>query len=270
MRTVFHCIVVDPVCRAQPVQRGERHAVELRNHDVEPCGALAVEGLAQVEQCQLRVVAGLGQAQLVFGHERLAFVPGRFRLFAGGDQFATLRGLQGAQGELAFGNVGEFLVVKYLQVECHDVDRHVFAGTFQILHGCGQVEFAAFDLAVDAHALEYGEAGRDVERTRGLVVVLVSIVAREYAAERCVASDRGVQVGQAAVFGRREFHLVLFDLQGALLHVDVVGQGITDAVVERPGRAGCRCCGGLRCSRCGLGLRGHCAESSGSCTESGE
>ena len=83
----------------------ERHAVELRNHDVEPCGALAVEGLAQAEQCQLQVVAGLGQAQLVFGHERLAFVPGRFRLFAGGDQFATLRGLQGAQGELAFGNV---------------------------------------------------------------------------------------------------------------------------------------------------------------------
>ena len=71
-------------------------------------------------------------------------------------------------------------------------------------------------------------------------------------------------------FDNTQHGAALFDLQGALLHVDVVGQGITDAVVERPGRAGCRCCGGLRCSRCGLGLRGHCAESSGSCTESGE
>ena len=119
---VFRRIGIDVVGRAEHVQRCERHAVELRRHDVESRRALAVEGLTQVEQRQPQVVAGLRQIQFVVGLQGFAFVACRFGLFARGDQLAAADGLLGAQFELAFGDLGQLLVVENLQVQRHDVD----------------------------------------------------------------------------------------------------------------------------------------------------
>ena len=214
---------------------GQAHAVELRGDDVEAGGALAVECLAQVEQRQLQVVAGLREGHAAAGRESVAFVDGRFGLFARGGQRPAPLGLLRAQRQLAFGHADHLLVVEHLQIERHDVDRHVLTGPFQVLDGGREVQFPGLDPVVDAHALEQGHGGRDVERSRGLVLRLVGVVARQHAAERGVGADRCVQVGQAAVFCRRELHVALLDLQRTSLHVEIVAQGEADAVAERPG-----------------------------------
>ena len=247
VRPVLCGIGVDLVGRAEAVERGEAHAVECRIDDVEPGGALAVEGLAQVEQRQLQVVAGLRESHAVAGHEGVALVDGRFGLLARGGQLPAPHGLLGAQRQLAFGHADHLLVVEHLQIERHDVDRHILAGPFQILHGGREVEFSGLDLMVDAHALEQRHGGRDVERSRGLVLRLVGVVARQSAAERGVGADRSVQVGQAAVSGRRELQVVLLDLQRTPLNIEIVALGKADAVVERPRDARCgRLAGALR------------------------
>ena len=235
VRTVFGGIGVDLVGRTEAVECGEVHAVERWGDDVEAGGALAVEGLAQVEQRQLQVVAGLREGHAAAGREGVALVDGRFGLFARGGQRPAPPGLLLAQRQLAFGHADHLLVVEHLQIERHDVDRHILAGALHVLHGGREVQFPGFDPVVDAHALKQGHGGRDVERPRGLVLRLIGVVARQHAAERGVGADRSVQVGQAAVFRRREIHVALLDLQRAPLHVDVVALGEADAVVERPG-----------------------------------
>ena len=176
------------------------------------------------------------ERQPVFGLEGVALVDGRFGLLARGGQRTAARGLLRAQRQLTFGHADQFLVVEYVEIECHDVDRHVFAGFFQVLHRGREVQFPGLDLTVDAHALEKRHGGRDVERSRGLVLLLIGVVARKHAAERGVGAGRSVQAGQAAEPGSREIDAVAFDLQRPLLYVDVVVQGVADTVVERPCR----------------------------------
>ena len=237
VRTVLGGVGVDIVGRTEAVERGEAHAVECRVDDVETRGAFAVEGLAKVEQRQLQVVVGLCEGHAVAGHEGVALVDSRFGLLARGGQRPAPLGLLRAQRQLALGHADHLLVVEHLQIERHDVDRHILAGPFQVLHGGCEVQFPGFDLMVDAHALEQRHGGRDVERSRGLVLRLVGVVARQHAAERGVGADRSVQVGQAAVFGRRELHVAALDLQRTPLNVEVIALGKADAVVERPGDA---------------------------------
>ena len=247
---------VDLVGRPECVHRGERHAVEPRGGDVEARGALAVERLAQVKQRQLQVVARLREAQGIVRTQGLALVVGRFGLPARVDQLAAACRLLRAQGQLPLGDADHLAAVEHLQVERHDVHGDILAGAVQIRHGGREVEFRALDLTVDAQTLEQGHARRDAHRPRGLVVAAVGVVGGQRAAEREVGADRGVEVRQAAEAGRRERRLLLLDLQGALLHADVVALGIADAVVERPrrtrsrqgrqGRVGALCVGGFR------------------------
>ena len=239
VRTVFGGIGVDFVGRTDAVECGEAHAVERRVHDVEAGGALAVEGLAQIEQRQLQVVAGLCEGHAVAGHEGVALVNGRFGLFACGGQRPAPFGLLRAQRQLAFGHADHLLVVEHLQIERHDVDSHVLTGPFQVLHGSRQIQFSGLDPMVDAHTLEQRHGRRDVEGARLHGSALVGVVLSRAASECGLVTDRSVQVGQAAVSGCREFHFVFLDLQRTPLDVDVVALGITDAVVERPGAA-CR------------------------------
>ena len=252
--SVFGGVGVDRIGVAEVVERFERHAVEHRLDDVESGGAFAVERLAQVEQRQLQVVARLGERHAVVGRKRLALVDGRFGLFAGGGQFAAAECLLRAQLQLAFGYADHLLAVEHLQVERHDVDRHILADPFEILDGGGQVQFPGLDLVVDPHALEQGHRCGDVERSRGLVVVAVGVVAGQGASKGGVAADRGIQVGQTAVAGRGELDVAPFDLQLPLLHLGVVLLGVGDALGQRPrsSRGGsCRGCGrriGLLCA----------------------
>lgn len=122
-----------------PVQRLDREAVQLGEDDVEACGAFAVERLAQVEQGQLQFVARLREGHAVVGGECFAFIDGRFGLFALGSQPPAAFGLEGAQFELPPGDADQLLVVEHLEVKRHDVDRHVLADAFEVLHGGREV-----------------------------------------------------------------------------------------------------------------------------------
>ena len=186
----------------------------------------------------------MGQRQFVLGPERRTLVERRFGLAARGDQFARTRLLAGAQGGLAFGDALQLPGVEHLQVERHDVHGDILADALEVLHGGREVEPAPFDLAIDPESLEQRHRGRDIERSRLLVVVLVGVVAREHAAERGVGADRSVQVGQPAEPRRRELHLLLLHGDRALPHGDVVLLRMADAVVERPRAGGRVLCGG--------------------------
>ena len=153
---------------------------------------------------------------------------------ARGEELAAALRLPAAQLQLTFGDADDLPVVEHLQEERHDVDREVFAGAFEVLHGGRQVELAAPDRAVDAQPLEERHRGRDVEAPGLERLRLVGVVVARTAAERGVVAQRGAQVGQTAEAGRREVVVLLLDLQRLLPHVGVVAQGVSDAVVERP------------------------------------
>ena len=182
----------------------------------------------------MQVVAGLRQSQCVVGCEGFALVAGRFGLLARGDQFAAALGLLGAQRQLVLGDDDQLLVVEHLQIECHHVDGHILAGAFQILHGSGQIEFAALDSAVDAQALKQRHRSRDVETARLQRLRLVGVVVACAAAERYVVTDRSVEIGQAAEASGRKVVAVLIDLHGTGAHGRIVLLGEVNAIFQRP------------------------------------
>ena len=199
--------------------------------------------MRQVEQSELQVVGGLDGRQAALGQRRLLE-----RHISRGGLAVVTHGfepchLQGVNLDLPLCDIEDFLIIEDLDIGlCHG-DADVIARLLQVLRGRLQIQTAEFDVVAGTETVEQRHVGTQAEaRARGIRIG-VGIVGSQAAAERKVLGGAGSHAGQPAVLCRIEVDFALLDLQGALLHGEVVLQCVGDAFLEGP-----RCTRGGRLS----------------------